>query len=178
MPCSVPDLGQHWFRLWLVAWLHQQLPEPTLTVQLWESMAFFWEWFTGNEMSITGWDWYFKITATSPREKWVKLMVYQWLWRSETSSGVKIPNYYTVWSLTLAADDLTVISDIYRSFKPNKTTFTKYCLAQWVPKLPRSVEIRWVRQYMVNFTGLAGIVNTTVYKTKPIFTGLGHSKLS
>ena len=30
----------------------------------------------------------------------------------------------------------------------------------------------------MNFTGLAGMVNVTVYKTKPIFTGLRHSKLS
>ena len=31
---------------------------------------------------------------------------------------------------------------------------------------------------LVNFMGLAGRVNTAVYKTEPIFTGLGHSELS
>ena len=41
----------------------------------------------------------------------------------------------------------TVISDVYRSFIPNKTTFTLYCL-------PRSFEIHWVRQYLLHFMGL------------------------
>ena len=31
---------------------------------------------------------------------------------------------------------------------------------------------------LVNFMGLAGIVNTTVYKTKPIFAGLSRGELS
>ena len=31
---------------------------------------------------------------------------------------------------------------------------------------------------LVNFPGLVGIVNAAVYKTEPIFTGLGHGKLS
>ena len=68
--------------------------------------------------------------------------------------------------------------DVRRSFIPNKTTFTKYCLTQWISKLHRSFEIHWVRQYLMNFTGLVGTVNTTVYKTEPILTGLGHGKLS
>ena len=46
----------------------------------------------------------------------------------------------------------TVISDVDRSFIQHKTTFTKH--------------------------GLAGIVNATVYETKPIFTGHGHGKSS
>ena len=60
----------------------------------------------------------------------------------------------------------TVISDIYRSFIPHKTTFTKHCF------IPQSFEI------LVNFTGLVGIVNATVYQTEPIFTGHGHGKSS
>ena len=66
---------------------------------------------------------------------------------------------------------IMVISDVYRSFIPTKNTFTKYCLTQLISELPWSFEIR-VRQYLVNFVGLAGI-----YKTKPI-TGCGHGKLS
>ena len=31
---------------------------------------------------------------------------------------------------------------------------------------------------MVNFTSLADIVNATVYKTQPVFTGIGQGKLS
>ena len=67
-----------------------------------------------------------------------------------------------------------VISDsVYRSFIPNKTTFPKYSLTYWISKLPRSFEIHWVRQYLLNFKGLAGIVNEIVYKTVPM-----HGKLS
>ena len=69
----------------------------------------------------------------------------------------------------------SVISDVYTYLIPNKTTFIKHCLTPWISKLR---EIYWVRQYLVNFTGLPGIVNVTVYKTEPIFTGLGHGKLS
>ena len=56
----------------------------------------------------------------------------------------------------------TVISGVYRSFITNKTTFTKYFLTEWIPKFPGSFEIRWVRQYLVNFTGLADIANKIV----------------
>ena len=48
--------------------------------------------------------------------------------------------------------------DVYRSFTPNKTTFTKYCLIPWISKLPRSFKIHWVRQYLVNVTGVAGMI--------------------
>ena len=65
-----------------------------------------------------------------------------------------------------------VISDVYRTIIWNKTAFTKYCLTEWISK------IHWLRLYQVNFMGQAGITNATVYKTKPIFTGLGHGKLS
>ena len=71
-----------------------------------------------------------------------------------------------------------VISDVYRSFTQNKTTFTEYFLTQWISKLPGSFEIHWVKQYLVNFMALVDIVNATVYKTESIFTGLGHGKLS
>ena len=36
-----------------------------------------------------------------------------------------------------------VISYVYKSFGPNKTTFNKYCLNQWISKLPLSFEIHW-----------------------------------
>ena len=62
-----------------------------------------------------------------------------------------------------------LIADFYRSFVPNKTAVTKYCLTQWISKLPRSFEIHWIKQYMENFMGLAGRVNATIYKTEPIF---------
>ena len=60
-----------------------------------------------------------------------------------------------------------VNSDVFRSFMPNKSTFSKYCLTQWISKLPRSFEIQWARQYLVNVTGLAGIVNATVDTLSP-----------
>ena len=61
-----------------------------------------------------------------------------------------------------------VISDVYRSFIQNKTTFTKYYFTQWISKLPAagSFEIHRVRQYLINFMGLAGKVKATVY-TRP-----------
>ena len=67
---------------------------------------------------------------------------------------------------------------VYRSFIPNKTTFTRYCLTQWISNLRKSFEIHWVRQYLVNFTGLVSIVYVTVYSTETVFTGLKHGKLS
>ena len=66
---------------------------------------------------------------------------------------------------------LTVISGVYSSFIPNKLHLLSTVL------LLGSFEIHWVRQYQVNFMGQASIVNTTVYKTEPIFTGLRHGKL-
>ena len=45
-------------------------------------------------------------------------------------------------------------------------------------KLPLSFEINGIGQWLVHFTDLAGIVNTTVYKTEPISTGLTHGILS
>ena len=53
----------------------------------------------------------------------------------------------------------SIISDVYRSFIRNKTAFIKYCLTQWISKLPGRFEIHCVRQYLVNCMGLAGIVN-------------------
>ena len=57
-------------------------------------------------------------------------------------------------------------------------TSTKYCHTQWISKRPSRFEIHCVRQYLVNFTGLVGIVYITVYDTEPIFTGPRHGKLS
>ena len=57
-------------------------------------------------------------------------------------------------------------------FIQSKITFTKYCLTQWISNLSGSFEIYWVRQYLENFMGIASIVNTILYKTEPIFTGL------
>ena len=71
-----------------------------------------------------------------------------------------------------------VISDVYKSFIPNRNTSIWYCFTQWITKLPGSFEIHWVRQYLVNFLGLAGMINLNVYKAGPMFMGLGHSKLS
>ena len=34
-----------------------------------------------------------------------------------------------------------VVPDVYMSFIPNETTFTKHCHTQWISKLPRNFEI-------------------------------------
>ena len=113
--------------------------------------------------------------------EWTK---FDWVRLCNLSSNIQyIPSYLQCWKLGKIFTGLTytlllsvtVISNIYMSFIRNKTT---YCLAQWISKLPGSFEIHWVRQYLVNFMGLEGIVNATVYKTGLIFTGLGHGKLS
>ena len=59
-----------------------------------------------------------------------------------------------------------------------KLHLLKYSLTQWISKLLGSFEIHWVRLYLLNFMGLVGIVNSIFYKTKPIFKGLGHEKMS
>ena len=66
-----------------------------------------------------------------------------------------------------------VIYDVYMSFIPNKSTFTKHCRTPWISKFLGSFG-----QYLVYFLGLVDIANTTVYKTEPILTGVGHDILS
>ena len=71
--------------------------------------------------------------------------------------------------------------DLYghlRCLQVLQATFTKYCLTQRISKLSGSFEIHWVRQYLVKYMGLLGIVNATVYKTAPIVKRIGHGKLS
>ena len=72
-----------------------------------------------------------------------------------------------------------VISNIYRSFIPNKATFTKYCLSQWISKFHGSS----VWQYLVHFYYNGIIVGamasqitslTIVYST--IYSGLNQRK--
>ena len=72
----------------------------------------------------------------------------------------------------------TDISNVHKSFITNNSIFTEYCLTQWISKLPGSFETHWVKQYLVNFMGLSGIVNAIVCKTKPIFIGFRLGKLS
>ena len=77
---------------------------------------------------------------------------------------------------TIYMFDVQVTFTLYDHFKylqifiHNETTFTK-----WISKLPGSFEIHRVRQYLVNFMDLTGMTNANVYKTEPIFTGLGHA---
>ena len=74
----------------------------------------------------------------------------------------------------------TVISYGYRSFIPNKATFTKDRLTQWISKLkaPRELLNPLSKTVLGKLMGLLSTVNATVYKTEPIFIGLGHNKLS
>ena len=62
----------------------------------------------------------------------------------------------------------TIISDVYRFFIPNKTAYTMKFLVSW--------EIQWVRKYLLNFTGLAGMVKANVSQSDSFFTGLGYDK--
>ena len=85
-----------------------------------------------------------------------------------------MPSYHTACPTYNLLLSYTVISYVYRSFIRNKTTFTNYCLTQWTSKVSGN---HWVGQYMVNSTGLMGIVNTTFYKPNPIFIGPEYTKL-
>ena len=73
--------------------------------------------------------------------------------------SVKSPSckfFWALWSVQMFTGPL---------FQIKRHIFTKFCLTQWISKLPGSYDIHWVRQHLVNFMGLAGIVNATVYKT-------------
>ena len=73
----------------------------------------------------------------------------------------------------------TAISDVTGPlFEIKLHVYTRYCLTQRISKLCESFEIHWVRQYLTNFTDMACIANITVYKSEPVFTGLGHGNLS
>ena len=52
----------------------------------------------------------------------------------------------------------TVSSCVCRPFILNETTFTKYCVTQWI-----CFEIHWGRHNLANFTGQSGVVNTTLF---------------
>ena len=82
--------------------------------------------------------------------------------------------YMCVYKLILS---FTVITDVYMSFIPNKTTLIKLLDTVWLSGFRSSrVEIHCVMQYPVNFTGLAGIVNAAVCKTEKICTGLWYGR--
>ena len=67
-----------------------------------------------------------------------------------TCSVKNLEKYFQIWGRGILI--FMVISDVYSSFIPIKTTFTKYCFTA-VMLLPGSFEIYWVRQYLVNFYG-------------------------
>ena len=72
-----------------------------------------------------------------------------WFWRKLTAFWRFMKITGPTYKLLLS---FTVISDDYRSFISYKTIFIKYCLTQWISKLPGSFEVHRVRQYLVNFT--------------------------
>ena len=60
----------------------------------------------------------------------------------------------------------------------NYIYLTKYGFIQRILKLLGIFEIHWVKQNLVNCTGLVGIVNVTRHKTEPFFTDLVYIELS
>ena len=61
--------------------------------------------------------------------------------------------------------NLTIISDVYRSFIRNKTIFTMYSLTQWISKPPPgALKSTEYASTCHNFTGIADMVNATVYR--------------
>ena len=49
--------------------------------------------------------------------------------------------------------ELYKVSYVYRSFIPNRTTFTMYCLTKWISKLPGSFQIHRVKAVPGKFHG-------------------------
>ena len=80
-------------------------------------------------------------------------------WSQKCYRGAKLNGKTLVLTYEILLLNFTVISDVYITFIRNKTALDEYCLTKWIPKLTESFENKWVRQYLVNFTGLAGIVN-------------------
>ena len=73
----------------------------------------------------------------------------------------------------------TVISEGYRSFIPNKTTFIKYCLTlDFKPPLEFWNLLSKIVLGKFHGSGKHSKHNCLVYKTEPIFPGLRHGKLS
>ena len=105
-------------------------------------------------------------------------------WCIWTKFAIVILNAVSKIRKNIYKSDIQVTFKLYTHFSclqilhSNKITFTEYGLTQWISKLHGSFEIHWVRQYLANLMGLVGMVNVTVYKTKPIFTGCRHGKLS
>ena len=71
----------------------------------------------------------------------------------------------------------TVNSDIYSPLFQIKLHLLNTVLLSGFQSSP-NFEIHWVRQYLLNFMALASMISANVYKTEPIFTGLGTDKLS
>ena len=79
--------------------------------------------------------------------------------------------------------DIQVTFELYGNFRclhvliPNKQYLLSTVLLSRFQSSRGALKSTELMQFMylpvVNFTGLAGIVNTTVYMTEPIFTGLG-----
>ena len=65
--------------------------------------------------------------------------------------------------------NLTIISDVYRSFIRNKTIFTMYSLTQWISKPPGSFEIHWVCQYLPKFHAYSGHGKCNCLQDRPNF---------
>ena len=70
----------------------------------------------------------------------------------------------------------TVISDVYWFFIPNLHLLSTVLVNGF--QSPQQLWNPMSKIVPGKFMGLAGIVNTTDYKTEPIFTVLGHGKLS
>ena len=190
---GIGDLGQHRVRCWIAASLHQSIAHyngvimGTMASQITSLAIVYSTVYSGADQrkhqssaSLAFVRGIHRWPVNSPHKWPVTQKMFPFddviMWTNAMSVSKIRKKYYS--------SDAQVTFKLYGHFGrlqstiPNKTNVTKYCFTEWNSKLPRSFEIRWVRQYLVNFTGLADIVNTTVNKTEPIFTGLGRGKLS
>ena len=77
-----------------------------------------------------------------------------------------------------------VTFEIYGHFKCLQVSYSKQNDIYWAlphsvdPKAPQELWNTQSKTVPGNFMALVGILNATLYKTEPIFTGLGQGKLS
>ena len=130
----------------------------------------------------------------------VMVEVWEWIWNFITICGKILLHSHFIMDVvkwkTLATNQVVIMSkirkniyssDVQVTFKLHGdfrclqalcykyNNFSKYRLTQWISKLPGILKSS-VRQYLVNFRGLAGKGNTTVYRTEPILqiSGMTH----
>ena len=113
--------------------------------------------------------------------RWCEIvMAFDWLrlFYITINAVSKIGKIVTGWTNKMRLS-FTALSDVYRPFIPHNLNLLSTVLFSWVQSsAPQELLNPLSKAVPGNITGLADIVNVTIYKTEPIVTGLGFCKLS